>query len=233
MQPLSVAAPLECFVDPYPSVASVLAALKSEHRHVPYALGSLWLSEGIPFAFRENPAIYDALRVWLSRSLGIEAKELTLIGSGRQGYSLSPNATFGRAFGSHSDLDFSAVSGSLFARLRTAYESWERDYAKGLVAPRHERERNLWNENKRVCPGGLARGFLDPHKIPTWKRYPEAQKTMDALWRANEKLKITLGAPSIRRISLRVYVCWNSLVGQIATTLEAVARYKARGAAER
>lgn len=227
MQPLSVATPLERFVEAYPSAASILSALRSKHGQVPYALSSLWLSEGIPFAFKENPSVYEALRIWLARSLGIEAKELTLIGSGRQGYSLSPNATFGRTFGNHSDLDFSAVSGAFFARLKTAYERWEHDYLNGVVAPRHDRERDLWNENKRTCPVGLTRGFLDPHKIPTWKRYPEAQQTMDALWRANEKLKITPGAPSIRKISLRVYVSWNSLVQQIATSLEAVSRYRA------
>jgi hypothetical protein len=129
-------------------------------------------------------------------------------------------------------LDFSAVSEVFFARLKTAYERWEHEYLNGIVVPRHDRERDLWNENKRICPIGLARGFVDPHKIPTWKQYPEAQQTMDALWRANEKLKITPGAPSIRKISLRVYVNWSSFVQQIATTLEVISRYSATDAAD-
>jgi len=225
MQPFEVPTELSGFVHTYPAAQDVLTALQSRRPDVRYSIARLWLSEGIPFAFKANPSLYEALRIWLARRFDIQAKQITVIGSGRQGYSLSPNATLGRVFGAQSDLDMSAISSTFFERLKQAYLRWERDYSGGLVQPRHTRERDLWNENKRFCPLGIAHGFIDPHKIPTWWRYPEAQATLDGLWRAHEKLKTTAGAPTLRRISLRVYIDWDCFVRQIAISLEAAARY--------
>src|SRR5258706_3977810 len=63
-----------------------------------------WITEGIPYAFRKTPLLYEVVRSWLALSIGLHPKEITLIGSGRLGYSTDPDH-FGRAFGKHSDLD--------------------------------------------------------------------------------------------------------------------------------
>ncbi len=116
------------------------------------------------------------------------------------------------------------ISSRQFEHLRDAFGRWEQDYTHGVVRPRHEREKALWDENQHNCPLALEHGFIDPHKIPTWSRYPEAQAVMDALWRVCEKLKVTPHAPNVRKVSLRVYRDWDSFVRQMAINLEAVGR---------
>src|SRR3990172_5025478 len=167
MKPFDVSAVLDPLTDIYPAADVLLGAAKAGDRDVRYAISRLWLSEGIPFAFRARPAVYEALRLWLSRRLNVQAKEITIIGSGRQGYSLSPDQNVGRPFGPKSDLDMTIISSSQFEHLRDAFGRWEKDYTHGIVRPRHEREKALWDENQRNCPFALEHGFIDPYKIPT------------------------------------------------------------------
>ena len=47
-------------------------------------LAQLWMTEGIPFAFEERPAVYESIRIWLGRELGVHAKQIGLTGSGPQ-----------------------------------------------------------------------------------------------------------------------------------------------------
>lgn len=224
MQPFNVSAALDPLTEVYPPVDVLLKAAKTGDRNARYAISRLWLSEGIPFAFKARPAVYEALRIWLAHRLNIQAKEITIIGSGRQGFSLSSDQNVGRPFGPQSDLDMTVISSNLFQRLRAAFGRWEQDYAHNVVHPRSKHEKALWDKNQRNGPLALERGFIDPQKIPTWPRYPEAQVVMDALWRAHEKLKVTPCAPNVRKVSLRVYRDWDSFVRQMEINLEAVGR---------
>jgi len=224
MRPFDVSAVLDPLTEVYPAANVLLGAAKAGDRDVRYALSRLWLSEGIPFAFKTKPGIYEALRIWLARHLNVQAKQITVVGSGRLGYSLSPDQNAGRPFGPHSDLDMTIISSSLFQRLREAFCRWEQDYTHGVVHPRREHEKALWDDNRRYCRRGLEHGFIDPHKIPTWSRYPEAQAVIDAPWRVSKKLKVTSDAPSVRKVSMRVYRDWDAFVRQMAINLEAVGR---------
>ncbi len=223
MKPFDVSPALAPLREVYPSADAVLTAAREGDRDARYAIARLWLSEGIPYSFRERPGVYEALRRWLAHRLDVHAKEITLVGSGRQGFSLSPGTHLGRPFGSHSDLDFTVVRQSLFERLEASFARWDADYIGGGVAPRHERERQLWEANRQSVPSGLARGFIDPHKIPIWKRYPEAQMIAQALYEAYGKLKATADAPAVRRLSVRVYRDWDCFVRQMAMNLESAA----------
>ena len=224
MRPFDVSAVLDAVTEVYPPADVLLAAARTGDRDVRYAISRLWLSEGIPFAFRSRPSIYEALRIWLARSLDVQAKEITIVGSARQGFSLSPDKNVGRAFGPQSDLDMTVISLILLQRLSDAFWRWDQDYTQMVVHPRHDHEKVLWDENRHNCPIALKHGFIDPHKIPTWARYPEAKAVMDALWRIHEKLKVTPQAPNVRKVSLRVYRDWDSFVRQMAINLEAVGR---------
>jgi hypothetical protein len=73
------------------------------------------LVAGIPFAFQESPADYDTLRGTLSTALHLISDNITVIGSGRIGFSLSPEK-YGVPFSSQSDLDVVVVSPELFDR---------------------------------------------------------------------------------------------------------------------
>lgn len=223
MRPFDVSAVLDPLTEVYPAANVLLEAAKAGDRDVCYALSRLWLSEGIPFAFKTRPGIYEALRIWLARRLDVYAKEITLVGSGRQGFCLSPGANLCRPFAEHSDLDLTVVSESLFQRIQAAFVRWEGDYAAGRVTAQCERQRAFWEANRKSVPCGLARGFIDPHKIPTLDRYPEAQMIGQVMYEAHEKLKATRDAPAVRKLSIRVYRDWDSFVRQMAINLESVA----------
>src|SRR3954468_14888324 len=68
---------------------------------------------GVPFAFRRRIASEVLLRELLSNSLGVTAADITVVGSGRVGFSLKPT-TFGRKYSSRSDIDVVVVSAALF-----------------------------------------------------------------------------------------------------------------------
>jgi hypothetical protein len=69
--------------------------------------------EGVPYVFSGREADYQLLRRHISAGLGVGVEDLTLVGSGRIGFSLSPD-TFGRPFSESSDLDVVVVSAPLF-----------------------------------------------------------------------------------------------------------------------
>ncbi len=71
------------------------------------------LIAGVPFAFRDSPADYDALRTTLGTALHLSADAMTVVGSGRIGFSLSPEK-YGTPFLPESDLDVVVVSSKLF-----------------------------------------------------------------------------------------------------------------------
>jgi hypothetical protein len=224
MKPFNIPNALESFIDTYPDAETILRAIKIGDLNTRCALARLWLSEGIPYCFKSQPAIYEAVRLWLSHNLPVHAKEITLIGSGRQGFSLSPDEHFGRPFGDYSDLDFSAVSLSLFTQLERAFSRWLSDYLTGTVLPRNDREKKYWEDNARRVPSNLARGFIDPYKIPAFDKYPEAQTTLDVMYKAHIKLRVTAGAPRVSRVSIRIYRDWDSFVRQLSINLEALLR---------
>jgi len=218
MKPLPVEARLLTLSSQYPESAFFREAVMQLSQHSRESLVRLWLTEGIPFAFRERPALYEAMRGWLGSFLRICPKEITLVGSGRIGFSLAPSQ-YGRMFSSESDLDLSVVSPSLFDNFSKSFTQWEADYKAGIVQPRGPRERFLWDENIRKVPGNFPKGFVDANKIPTWKRYPIAQTVGQAMWLLKRKLEITEGAPKVRNTSIRVYNSWRSLVARVSLNL--------------
>jgi len=228
MRPFDYFNTLDSLTDHHPSADKLLSAAAARDVNALQAMSRLWLSEGIPFAFKDRPGTYEAVRIWLSHRLGVQAKEVTIIGSGRQGFSLSPDQNIKRPFGAHSDLDFTIISQVLFQRVRDALELWMNDYDSELIEPRNNMERGFWDENRKSCASGLKRGFIDPYKIPLFDRYPEAQKVAQAMYLTHEKLKITQGGPIVRKASLRIYRDWDSFIRQMAMNLEAATKYSAK-----
>ena len=134
-------------------------------------LARLWVSEGIPFAFRRCPVVYEEVRNALATRLEVDAKQISVAGSGRIGYSLAPTK-WGEAYDEvMSDLDFFAVSEGLFERLREDFERWRDDYGRGEAEPRSARERRFWNANRDETRGTIRRGFIDSKRVPNRERY--------------------------------------------------------------
>jgi hypothetical protein len=174
----------------------------------------LWLSEGIPYAFREIPLLYERIRSWLASRLKIHPKEVTVVGSARIGYSLAQPPNFGRPFGPHSDLDLTIISEPTFSHLVEDFERWKADLHEGSVGPETDAERRFWPENLRRLPANIGQGFVDPHLIPRRHRYPNAQLIGQVMFELKSKLDSTPEAPSIRKASIRVYRDWQAFIAR-------------------
>jgi len=207
-----------------PSPDELKTALTNASRNVYEAFARLWLTEGFPTAFTSAPAIYEDLRGWLASQLSVHAKEVTVVGSARMGYSLKPEPDFGRQFGPRSDLDLGVISKDLFARVASAYEEFSSDLRSGKIAPRSDRERSDWDENVKFGIRNIPRGFFDPDKIPTFNRYPVVQQVGQSMWMLKKKLDVTPGAPQVRKASIRVYRDWQSLIDNKSLNLKSVLR---------
>ena len=181
----------------------------------------LWLTEGIPFAFKNCPAMYEAVRAWLGLRLNVHPKQITLIGSGRIGFSLAPAPKLGAAYGRHSDLDFTVVSQELFSAVSHTFRQFANDFVSGRANPRSNAERRLWTENISVVERNLPRGVIDPGKIPTWDSYPIAQRIANTVWSLGKKFQLTSEWEASYRASVRVYRDWESLVQRFVHNLEA------------
>lgn len=204
---------------PYPEPLLFMKVTKMAGHRDRHAIARLWLSEGIPFAFRECPALYEAVRGWFAHQVDVHPKEVTLIGSARIGFSLAPDS-LGRAFGDRSDLDLTVISEPLFNRVRSAFEAWAHDYGHGTVNPRNDQERSYWNSNLEFGRRNIPKGFMDPNKIPLWDRYPIAQRVLHSCWLLREKLLRTEGGPAVREASVRVYRDWYAFIRQLTLNLK-------------
>ena len=219
MKPLAVADPLLKLPCPYPDATEFGSVVASSTRSIRESVVRLWLTEGTPYAFRGCPALYDALRAWLGQKLSVCPKEITLIGSGRIGFSLAASGDYGRPFSGQSDLDLSVVSVQLFEEFRTCFLQWKDDYKNQIVTPPNPTARQYWDANLSSVPANLAKGFIDTYKIPNRNRYRVAQSANEVLWLLKEKLKITPGAPQIKTASIRIYSSWRALVSQVSLNL--------------
>lgn len=78
---------------------------------------------GTPHVFREKPESVDVLFKHLSGTLEIPEQNMTIVGSAKIGFSLSPDA-FPRQFSEQSDIDVLVVDEKLFDRFWMAMLGW-------------------------------------------------------------------------------------------------------------
>lgn len=217
MRPFLIAESVRQLRTPYPAAKRVLE-VAAGGRLARTAFVQLWMTDGIPYAFRDCPAVYASMRAWLGRRLGVHAKAISLTGSGRFGESWVPRK-LGRAFGPESDLDLFLVSLSFFDRVQEEFRRWRDEYVRGEVLPRNEAEERYWDEHRTRGPEVLGRGFLDTRMIPTWRRYETSQDVAQAMWILKRRLEATPNAPRTKGASIRVYRDFSSLVAQESLNL--------------
>ena len=218
MKPFSIPDPLRNFTAAYPDPSHVLDVAGRGGKQARIALARLWLSEGIPHAFRECPAVYESVRSWLSERLDVDAKEIGIAGSARLGASLAPKK-LGKPFSDSSDLDLFTVSKSLFEKLREEFCQWSRAFENGDVTARSAKEEGYWQDNHERGSGLIARGFLDQIMIPNLEQYPVTRNISNRMWQLVEKLKSTPSAPRPKTACVRCYRSWDSFVRQITLNL--------------
>ena len=218
MEPFKVATSLAKLTDHYPDAQSVLEVAHTGGEQARVALARLWLSEGIPYAFKECPGVYESIRTWLSSLISVEAKSISIAGSARLGSSLSP-AKVNKKFDEHSDLDIFIVSKDLFENICTDFQSWSVDFERGTMRPKNDREGRFWRDNNNRGVALIQRGFLDSKMIPNSERYKVTQHINQTMWLLTEKLKITASAPKAAKASVRCYNSWDAYVRQTALNL--------------
>ena len=206
----------------YPRAQDVLEAAAVGQREKAI-LARLWISEGIPFAFRRCPGLYEEVRHSLAKKLEIDAKQISVAGSGRLGYSLAPKK-WGEPYQSvESDLDFFAVSEGLFERLREDFERWRDDYARGEALPNNARERDFWDVNQEETPKRIQRGFIESRHVPNRQRYNVFSAMNGCLADLWAKLQKTDEGPKPeKRLTLRCYRDWPSYERQMTISLRLV-----------
>ncbi|MGM0564224.1 MAG: hypothetical protein ACQES2_07835 [Pseudomonadota bacterium] len=214
MEAFKVPAHLSALLGSYPDARSLVDAAANGGQHARRAIARLWLSEGIPYAFKVRPALYESVRGWLGTRLDIDPKEISVTGSARIGQSLAPQK-IGKSFGKHSDLDLFVISQDLFDRMKADFNTWSYNFESGLVQPANERERKFWVDNNQRGPNLIQRGFLDLHIVPNHSEYPTIKNIAQTMWLLKSKLDVTEGAPVIKSASIRCYKDWGSFVRQI------------------
>jgi hypothetical protein len=218
MEPFKVSTHLATILNSYPDAKSLIIAATNGGEQSKIAIARLWLSEGIPYAFRNKPALYESVRGWLSTRLGVDPKEIHLTGSARIGQSLAPTK-LGAIFGENSDLDIFIISSNLFERMKADFNHWSYEFEGGLVRPTSERERIFWTDNNQRGPKLIQRGFLDSKIVPNRSSYPTIKNIAQTMWLLKEKLDITENAPHVKSASIRCYVDWVTYVRQMVISL--------------
>lgn len=218
MEPFKVSTHLATILNSYPDAKSLVDAAVKGGEQSKVAIARLWLSEGIPYAFRNIPALYESVRGWLGTRIGVDPKEIHLTGSARIGQSLTP-MKIGAMFGDHSDLDIFIVSNNLFERMKADFNHWSYEFEGGLVQPSNDRERGFWVDNNQRGPKLIQRGFLDSKIVPNRPAYPTIKNIAQTMWLLKGKLDITENAPRVKAASIRCYVDWVSYVRQMVISL--------------
>lgn len=218
MQPFPLSKRSRDLTTQYPDAAALIDVGRTLDYFEQQGLLRLWVSEGIPYAFRNTPMLYENVRGWLATKLNVHAKNITVVGSARLGYSLAPFPVYGRPFGPHSDLDFAIISEWLFGQLSDVALKWAADYSSGLIRATVAEER-FWADNLLRLPANIEVGFIDEWKIPRRDKYPFVQQVANVFWLLTGKLRLTQDAPPVKKTSARVFRDWRSFVDQLHLNL--------------
>jgi len=180
----------------------------------------LWLTEGISFAFKEQPMVFEYAREVLADRLDEHPKSIGVTGSAKSGFSFNPRK-FGDTYSREkSDLDVFIVSEKWFGLIRDQFEMFAARYMRGEAIARNEREAGFWKANLAEAPANIRRGFIDEKRIPAADRYVDVKKIRAAATLFQTVLNSELqGGHSIRKVSIRAYKDWETAVGQIGGSL--------------
>lgn len=148
----------------------------------------------VPHAFADKRADFVSWKRSLSSRLGVDAADLTIVGSAAIGLSLNPNKAF-KVFDEKSDIDVAIISGFHFQ------SAWRFLRQNGkLRSSLTPRERSSWDEHRSnlVYWGTIATDKLLP-------RFP-----FGAEWRRAIDASEAEG-PLVQRVNVRVYNDYEAL----------------------
>jgi hypothetical protein len=219
MEPFKISSQLRSVVESYPEAQLILDVAKQGGESARHAIARQWLSEGIPFAFKSCPGIYESVRSWVGVRLNIDPKEVNITGSARLGQSLAPSK-MGKPFGDGSDLDIFIISSELFDDLKNDFNEWSYDFDRKVIHASNDREDGFWKRNLHRGPKNIARGFIDSNIVPNHEKYRYVRNVAQTMYLLKEKLDVTSGAPKVCHASVRCYKSWASYVQQVSLGLQ-------------
>jgi hypothetical protein len=155
-------------------------------------LVSTHVLSGLPFVFAQRPEYYDLLLEGLERALGISRTALTVVGSARVGFSLSPDS-FGEPFSEFSDIDVVVISPERFD------DAWKR--LLQWHYPVRDMLRGIDRKETAVHQSDIYWGQLRPHRL---RCLPDvAREWFDAFQRLSR-----IPVLSDRKVVGRLYRTW-------------------------
>lgn len=175
---------------PYPKEAFDIKLLPHITSEDCYKFVCLWLMGGIPYAFKDQPMLFEAFRQKLALNLNIHPVQIGITGSGRIGFSLSPSRFCGDYDRARSDLDLFVVDAVIFASLVEEFSNWMELYKTNKITPRNSTEKIFWDENLVRTPGTIKRGFVDTWKIPNFAYFPMTTRCAEASAKAKTILSV-------------------------------------------
>jgi hypothetical protein len=172
-----------------------------------------FIVNNVPFVFKEKPMLYEQLTKYVGDKLVIAASEIKLIGSAKTGFSISPN-TYGKAFGNHSDLDFSIISERVFLQLENEYLKWSNLYKEKKLQPINQIEEKYWTENLETGKGQIRKGFLDPRFIPNRESFELTKQINNTMW-IIQKYLLEEHEIKLKTVSASIYKNWPAFAARL------------------
>lgn len=179
----------------------------------------LWMTEGIPYAFKEHPLLYEEIRDFIAKGINVHTKDITIVGSARIGYSLSKHE-WGRPFNSNSDFDFTIVSNDLYKTIVGDFQRWVKDLELRSVLPKNVKQTSVWLNNIKYLNEKIPTGFIQVKLIHYHKNYTTVKKCLDTIWLLRKKLDLTQTAPRVSDASIRVYSSWTACIHQLQINIK-------------
>ncbi len=198
----------------YPTSQEIKDVFTNASEAERYGIIRLWITEGIPYAFRDQPLIYEEIREFIAKGVNIHSKEVTLVGSGRIGYSLKKKV-WGKTFTDSSDLDFTIISNELYSKLVFDFKKWVGDIESKKIKPKTENELKGWLGSIEVVDRNIPQGFIYTKNLLPYSDYSTVRKCYGTMNKLQEKLAHTKNAPKVSDVSIRVYADWKSCVRQL------------------
>ncbi len=204
---------------PYPSSNQLKKALSDllfkEDEESLEEFMKLWLTEGVPYVFKDIPILYERVRTLLVKELNIDFRKVFMIGSGKLGLSLDPKKFTSPFRYPESDLDFTIIDEKLLKKMEGDFWKWKEDYQKEISIPKNKKEEKFWKYNVDKVPNNIERGFIDVYKIPARSRYKTRYKFTEIIPLIRRLiLKYTKQYFSDKGITFRIYKNWESFFNQ-------------------
>lgn len=218
MERFSVPNELKKITCTYPDANLLSLVAKSGGLQARQAIARQWLSEGIPFAFKDCPGLFESIRAWIGTRLSTDPKTIGITGSAKIGQSMNPSK-IGKPFNHGSDLDLFVISETLYEKIVFEFNSWAYDFESGIVSSSNKREEGFWRSNIQRGPKNISKGFIDSKLVPNHEKYVQVRNISQTMWLLIEKLKITNDAPKISDASIRCYKSWENYVQQVSLNL--------------